>query len=97
MRVAVLAAVTLALAGAACKSFRSSDDPIAREQEIVRDVKWKLAADPRFDEVLVQCKGREVILTGRVTSAEAAGDATRIASETRDVGQVFNRIEIRPK
>ncbi len=94
LRLAFLAAV-LALAG--CKSFRSSNDPIVRDQEIVRDIKWQLQKEPRFAEVLVACEGRVVTLTGRVTSAPASADAEKLAAGTRDVGRVVNKVEVKPK
>jgi osmotically-inducible protein OsmY len=91
----VVLARALALAG--CKSFRSSDDPIVRDQEIIRDIKWGLQKDARFADVLVACDGRVVTLTGRVTSAAASADAGKLAEGTRDVARVVNRIEVRPK
>ncbi len=82
----------------ACRPFAPrSTDPVAQEQEIVRDVKWRLSKDTRFDDVLVSCAGRVVTLAGRVSNAQSAKDAQAIAAAVRDVERVDNRIDVKAK
>jgi osmotically-inducible protein OsmY len=88
---------TMLLLTVGCKSFRSSNDPVVRDQEIVRDIKWRCHQDGRMDEVRVACEARVVTLTGRVASPEARTQAEEIAAGARDVGRVVNKIEVRAK
>jgi len=93
-----LTALCVLLCLTACRPFAPrSTDPVAQEQEIVRDVKWRLSKDTRFDEVLVSCAGRIVTLAGRVSNAQAAQDAQAIAAAVRDVERVDNRIDVKAK
>lgn len=79
-----------------CPAFRSSHDPVARDQEIIRDVLWRYHGDERFEDIRVTCQGGVVTLVGRVPSA-AAGDEAEALARVRDVRRVVNRLEIRPK
>lgn len=92
-RILVLLAAAV-LAG--CPAFRSSARPDERDQEIIRDIKVHFLRDARFREIFVSCQGGVVTLTGRVASVQIAAEAERIA-QVRDVRQILNRLEIKPK
>lgn len=91
-----LLCVALILLGG-CKSFVSSQDPLARDQEIRRDILWQYQKDQRLTEVTVACDGGHITLGGRVLTPDAALNAVAIAEKVRDVRSVANKIEVRPK
>ncbi len=90
-----LCLVLLLIAG--CKSFVSSQDPLARDQEIRRDILWRFQKDERLTEVTVACDGGHITLGGRVTVPDATIAAVSIAETVRDVRSVANKIDVRPK
>lgn len=82
---------------AACPATIRSGDPVARDQEICRDILWRFHHDPRFEEVGVTCLDGVVTLKGRVSSREARSEAEQACFDTRSVRAVVNRVEVRPK
>jgi len=91
----VLAPLLLALA--ACGAQARSADPVVRDQEIKRDIRWKYHSDARLIDVTVDCSEGAVVLKGRVVTPEAKADAERIALDVRSVRSVKNSIDVKPK
>jgi osmotically-inducible protein OsmY len=89
--------LALALALAACPAQVRSNDPVARDQEIKRDILWRFRDDPMLADVTVDCRDGIVTLAGRVPAKESADRAETVASGIRSVRGVVNRIEVRPK
>ena len=89
--------VPLLLALAACGAQARSADPVARDQEIARDILWRYHPDARLAEIKVECREGEVVLKGVVTTPEAKADAERIASDVRSVRGVRNAIDVKLK
>ena len=91
------AAGLLTLALVACPAHLRSGDPVARDQEIARDILWAFHKNPRLEDVHVLCTDGAVTLKGQVPAPEDRDEAYRIAWDIRSVDHVTNLIEVRPK
>jgi osmotically-inducible protein OsmY len=94
MRGLPAAALVLLIAG--CAGPRRSADPVARDQEIIRDILWHYHGQARFEEIRVTCLNGEVTLSGRVPSEADRAEAVGIARR-RDVKALHNKLEVRPR
>ena len=65
-----------------------------------RDIQSKIHINARFEQSLANARvqansfNRNVLLTGQVANQNARQQATKIASETRHVREVFNELEV---
>jgi hypothetical protein len=87
----------VALALLAACAPRTPAAQVAREQQIVRDIRWALRDDPRFSEVRVVWREEDVALEGSVPDAGAAEEALRLASTRARHEKVVSRLAIRPR
>ncbi|MBI4566355.1 MAG: BON domain-containing protein [Planctomycetes bacterium] len=94
MRTAIFA---LALGAAACSSARRSEDPVARDREVVRDIMWAFRRDARFRRIEVACKDGVVTLAGPVTSEEDREEAEAIAWGVASVREVRSELRLRAR
>jgi osmotically-inducible protein OsmY len=85
----------LIAAAAGCAGVRRSEDPLARDQEITRDVHWRLLGDARFEQVLVSCKDGVVALDGTVTDESDKAEAERMARRVASVREVRSNLRVR--
>ncbi len=91
-------ALCLVIAAAAgCAGVRRSEDPMARDQEITRDVQWRLHGDPRFERILVSCKDGVVALEGTVTDEADKAEAERMARRVTSVQEVRSSLRVRSR
>jgi osmotically-inducible protein OsmY len=87
----------LIAAAAGCAGVRRSEDPLARDQEITRDVQWNLHGDARFERVLVSCNQGVVALEGTVTDEVDKAEAERIARRVTSVREVRSNLRVRSR
>jgi len=87
----------LIAAAAGCAGVRRSEDPIARDQEITRDVQWRLHGDARFERVLVSCKDGVVVLEGTVNDETDKAEAERVARRVTSVREVKSTLRVRSR
>ena len=91
----VLIVLVAALAG--CAGVRRSNDPVARDQEITRDVMVKLHGDPRFEQINVSCREGVVFLDGIVTDTTDKAEAERLAGRVTSVREVRSTLRVRSR
>jgi osmotically-inducible protein OsmY len=86
----------LAILGPACGPKTSAEEA-GIDQEITRNIMWKLREDSRkrFQDVRVTCEGREILVEGRVSDARAAQDAVQIAMSNSRGGKVVSKLDVR--
>ena len=86
----------IALLGPACGT-KTSSEQAGVDQEITRNIMWRLREDParRFVDVRVSCEGREIIIEGRVSDDSAARAALNIALSHARGGRVVSKLDIR--
>ena len=89
-----LAPLALAVLLPACAP-RSAVQSTGNDQEITRDLLWKMRADPRFQEVRVTCVLEVVTLEGSVPDEPAFHAAAELAGERAT--RVDNRLRIRAR
>jgi osmotically-inducible protein OsmY len=90
--------VWLALASlVACGGPKRSEDPMVRDEEITRDIKWALHRDPRFADVRVTCKQGVAMLDGVVTTEADHDRARSIAWGVSGVQEVQSRVRLRSR
>lgn len=92
-----IALCLLMAAAAGCAGVRRSEDPIARDQEITRDVMMRLHGDPRFERVLVSCQDGVVALEGTVTDESDKAEAERVARRVTSVREVKSSLRVRSR
>ena len=88
--------LVLAILGPACGP-RTSAEQAGLDQEITRNIMWRLREDnrKRFEDVRVSCEGSEILVEGRVSDARAAQDAVQIALSSARGGKVVSKIDVR--
>ena len=86
----------LAVLGPACGP-RTSAEQAGLDQEITRNILWRLREDhrKRFEDVRVSCESREILIEGRVSDARAAQDAVQIALSNARGGKVISKLDVR--
>ena len=92
-----IALCLLIAAAAGCAGVRRSEDPIARDQEITRDVMMKLHGDARFERVLVSCNEAVVMLEGTVNDETDKAEAERVARRVTSVRGVKSTLRVRSR
>lgn len=81
----------------ACPATIRSNDPVARDQEIVRDILWRFQQDSRLTGLTAESRDAEVTVRGTVTTVEARDAAEKICYDTRSVRAVRVLVDVRPK
>lgn len=80
-----------------CAGPRRSDDPVVRDQEIIRDIAVRYLGDDRFARVQVSCEKGVVTLDGIVTDETDKDLAYRLAWGVSGVREVRSRVRLRSR
>jgi len=91
------AVLVLGVALASCAGARRSEDPVARDQEVTRDICWKYQADDRFARIQVSCRDGVVTLEGIVTTPSDREEAEGIARGVTSVRKVKSNLQVRSR
>jgi osmotically-inducible protein OsmY len=92
-----IALFLLAATALGCGGARRSEDPVARDLEVKRDILWKYQADHRFARIEVFCAEGVVTLEGIVTTSADRDDAERIAWGVTSVRKVKSNLRVRSR
>jgi len=93
----LMAAVLLGIAVASCAGVRRSEDPVARDREVERDIGWKYLADDRFARIQFSCREGVVTLEGIVTTPSDREEAEDIARGITSVRKVKSNLQVRSR
>jgi hypothetical protein len=74
---------------------RTAVQSAGADQEITRDLLWKLRSDLRFQDVRVTCVREVVSLEGSVPDEASFREVEKLARDR--ASQVDNRLRIRPR
>ena len=97
MRWKAAALWVVGLSLASCAGARRSEDPVARDREVERDIHWKYQADDRFARIRVACRDGVVTLEGIVTTPADREEAEAIADGVTSVREVKSNLQVRSR